>query len=52
MVMDKERIFEVGGGYSEEQEDQVVDKQKNDDQVKAGNIFVAPLKNKKIIKSK
>lgn len=50
--MDKERLFGIDGGYSEAQIDQAVDKQKNDDQVKAQNIFVAPQKSKKVEKFK
>lgn len=45
--MDKERLFEVFGSYSEKQTDMNVDKIQNNDQVKAGNVFVAPKKQKK-----
>ncbi|GEM_PF-3467460 len=45
--MDKEREIKFESGFSEKQIDLAVDKTANNDQVKAGNIFVSPKKNKK-----
>jgi hypothetical protein len=50
--MDKEREPILESGYSEKQLDLAVDKLGNDDQVKAGNIYIAPQKPKKNEKTK
>ena len=51
-MLDKEREPIMESGYSEEQVDLAVDMIGNNDQVKAGNIYVAPQKPKKIEKAK
>ncbi len=45
--MDKEKQPKFESGFSEKQMDLAVDKSLPNDQVKAGNIFVNPKKNKK-----
>ena len=45
--MDKERLFGVEEGFSEKELDLAVDKQKNNDQSKGGNIFDPQKKKKK-----
>lgn len=45
--MDKERLFGIETGFSEKDLDLKVDQDQQNDRVVSGNVFVAPVKNKK-----